>query len=333
MLTETEARELLQQAASTIDVRPGVPVVAPVRRSWLVPAIAAAAVLAAVTTGFLVVREHDGSTSPTRPVPTPVTPTPTSTDRIPSVFAYDSGHALRLLANLGLQVTAKEKDLGCGSTSGRALSTSPPVGSRFKPGDPVTLLYSGTGQALCPLNTAQDSLAWKVLDFANGRGQDPGFTSATQFWLNGVRADSTDAFAALSALTREGGTLDPHRDPVLTAGSSSELGQCRAEPPLPAALQSRTPYRFDIGFGGDLSVLVACPSGRVYLRPDGTIDAIAVDAAPQLLAAVDQPVDPDAAALAVRLLKFANTTTERFPGNQTVRFYDEGIFWNSLTAA
>ncbi|MFL6061256.1 MAG: PASTA domain-containing protein [Marmoricola sp.] len=327
MLTETEARELLQTAAGTIDVRAGQPIIAPPRTRWVAPVVAAAAVLVAVVVGFLVVRD-DGGTSPARPVPTPIPVIPTPNGRIPSVFAYDATSAIELLKGLGLKVAGVSVDAACESP-GRALRTEPPVGSRIVPGQAVTLFYSRPSQALgCPLGHPSDAIAWRILDYANGRGADPGFSDDAQFLLNGTPTDSAQALSALATLTREGGVLDPHQDPVLAMFTQNGARTC--EERLPPGVTGPTSYAFRIGFvHADLAF--RCPSAMVYLNRYGRIDGLSVIAEPALLQTVDEAADPDAVALAARLLKFANASGTRFPGNETVRLYSDGVFWNSLT--
>jgi hypothetical protein len=334
MLTEAEARDLLQRAAETIEVPPGAPLVLPTRRRWVAPVVAAAAVLAAVVVGFTLV--HDDGRMSTGPVdittPTPVVPEPT--DRIPSVFAYDADSAERLLTGLGLKVQRTSRAT-C-DTSGRAMGTDPSVGARFERDDRVTLIVSDAEpNAACKF---LDALAWKVLDFANGRGADPGFAPDAQFFLNGTSTDSTKALTALSRLTSEGQTVNGQKRYNAYLVTSRAIGanasNCRFTAPLPGDLATRKPYSFDIQYPTDGIAAFTCPAARVFAQADGTIDAIAVTApaAYSSPAAPRKAADPDGAALAVRLLKFANDTGTRFPGNEQVRFYSEGTFWNSLSA-
>jgi hypothetical protein len=83
MLTESQARELLQRAAATIDVAPtAAPVMLGPRRNWIAPTVAAAAVLGAVAAGLLLL-DRPGPSSPPIDSPstapaTPATPVPTA---------------------------------------------------------------------------------------------------------------------------------------------------------------------------------------------------------------------------------------------------------------
>lgn len=80
MLTENDARELLRRAAATVDVGPGAPFAPPGRRRWLVPAVAAVAVLAAVVAGALVVDDGQHARSPLPAATRPPTPSPSPVD-------------------------------------------------------------------------------------------------------------------------------------------------------------------------------------------------------------------------------------------------------------
>lgn len=180
MLTETEARELLTQAALTIDVDPVVRLVpAPSRsRRWVT--VAAAAATAVVLGGVTVLAVTQGG--PDRPLghkPSPsVTPssgTVLDTDQIPSVFGYDARSAQTMLESAGLAVTVQHRKLYCTGDDGRALATSPAVGSTFAPGDPVTLIVGKNQPVPCPSSPKPDqrAFAWALIDFANGRSTTP----------------------------------------------------------------------------------------------------------------------------------------------------------------
>lgn len=179
MLTETEARELLAQAALTIDVDPVArPVPLPSRsRRWVTVAAAAAtaAVLAGVT--ILAVTQGGPDKPLTHPSPslTSSSGTTLGTDQVPSVFGYDARSAQAMLEAAGLTVTVKERKLYCTGDDGRALATSPAVGTTYAPGDTVTLIVGKNQPVPCPYSPKPDqrAFAWALLDFANGRATTP----------------------------------------------------------------------------------------------------------------------------------------------------------------
>lgn len=141
---------------------------------------------------------RDDRTSDQAPTTGPTTPndvTP-AVGGIPSVFGYDANSAEKMLTERRLVVTRKPS-YTC-LTSGRAVRTKPATGTRFGPGDTVTLFVTEPGpDSACPV-PAEDALAWRLLDFANGRGPAPSFAAEVTVYVDGQ----------LTTLTRDKAT-DP----------------------------------------------------------------------------------------------------------------------------
>lgn len=178
MLTDTEARELLAQAALTIDVDSVAhPVPIPSRsRPWVT--LAAAAATAAVLGGVTILAVTQGGPAKRLGGPSPsVTSSGTvlGSDQVPSVFGYDARYAQAMLEAAGLTVTVRERKLYCTGDDGRALATSPGVGAAYSPGDRVTLMVGKNQPVPCPFSPKPDqrAFAWALLDFANGRPATP----------------------------------------------------------------------------------------------------------------------------------------------------------------
>lgn len=166
MLTDDQARDLLQQAAATIEVDPAGPMDLPPYRPWW-PVVAAAAAVAVVATGLAVGLPDRGD------APEPAAPVPEDRsfrlgpDQVPSLFGYDPGTAVSRLAELGFAPSLQTVP-GCGDGS-RVLRTEPPVGSVVGPGAAVTVWAAtdATG-AFCVADTDHED-GWELLDLVAGR--------------------------------------------------------------------------------------------------------------------------------------------------------------------
>lgn len=175
MLTEFEARALLTQAADTIDVGPAGPLAVPPRRGvW--PAVAAAALVAAIVMVSVVVYD-------TRDEPAPVTSAPgddgrfrLGPDQVPSVFGYTTEAAVAMLEARGLDVVVQPVVNECNETPGRATAVEPGPGTIVYRGDLVTVFSpdsNALGSAYCVLDTFHRAEAWALVDYASGRGERP----------------------------------------------------------------------------------------------------------------------------------------------------------------
>lgn len=166
MLSDTEARALLHQAAATVEVDPAGPLALPPHRPWW-PAVAAAAAVAVTVTGLAVGLGGDD------PAPEPAPPTTGDTtfrlgpDQVPSVFGYDGDDAALMLHEAGYAVVVETVPGGC-NDEGRAVGTEPSVGTIVEPGSTVTVLESLGESGLCQLDPA-GAVAWELLNLAGGR--------------------------------------------------------------------------------------------------------------------------------------------------------------------
>lgn len=161
MLSDPRARDLLHQAADTIEVAPAGPIAVPPHRPWW-PVVAAAA--AALVIGGLAIGLRGDGDAPIEPAPPAPADLP---DRVPSVFGYDAFDARRMLEAVGYDVTV-ETVPSC-DIYGRA------VGTRPGPGRHVTLLRgNGSDTAFCatvPDDPARAD-AWELLDLVGGRDSE-----------------------------------------------------------------------------------------------------------------------------------------------------------------
>lgn len=175
MLTDDEARRLLQHAGETVEVDPTRPVPEEPRRSpWPILLAAAAVVVIAVTS--VVVTTRGGSDEPD---PAPAAPGDgrfrLGPDQVPSVFGLTADQAVELLEQRGLDARVETKAT-CNEVTGRAMSTIPRTGTLVSPGDEVTVVTPDPGVRGClPGDSAHRELAWQFLDFAAGRGDAPAF--------------------------------------------------------------------------------------------------------------------------------------------------------------
>ena len=289
MLSESEARELMAKAASTVEVVPGPPIGQTSRKLWPMLAAAAAVVAVVGTTAAVVGGTFDEGRPPAADPTTPAaSPSPVlAPDQIPSVFGYDGASATRLLESRGLEVATKP-DYTCGTT-GRATRTDPAVGSRFQPGDLVTLYVTQVPpNARCVWPAPQDS-AWQFLDFANGRGPAPAFADEVTVQVDGgtrtltgsEAADpnswgSGSALEALAAASREviqvGST---YRTPDLRVGhapTGAGSGASYFCGQLPAVPESRPAVWLAVGF--EVDDRGACPFVVGVFETDGRIDTV-----------------------------------------------------------
>jgi hypothetical protein len=169
MFTETEARDLLRQAADTIEIGPADPLRQPTGRHRVELAVAAVALIA-TGLGIAGLSRHDS---------TPIGPTPGGQVRVPSVFGYDAAGAHRLVAAAGLRPVTHHVPT-CGEVSGRALRTRPAAGTQLSAGSSVTLLVADSEGLPCPGPVppfADREQPWRLVDLATGSGPLPTFAS------------------------------------------------------------------------------------------------------------------------------------------------------------
>ena len=191
LLTDEQARSLLQAAGDTVDVPPK-PVRLPPEppRSRLAWVGAAAATVAVVVAASIAVNggvggglpSFDPSPDPTeRVIPDPWDTVQLGPDQVPSVFGYDAASARRLLEQAGYDVDLRPEP-ACGEP-GRAVSTRPAVGSTLDRGATVTLVVTGPAEVACP--GPDDARLWQFIDFAAGRSAPPDFAADVTLSVNG----------------------------------------------------------------------------------------------------------------------------------------------------
>ncbi len=169
MISEDEARRLLQAAGDTIDVPPA-PHPQPAR-SRRTPWLAAAAVVAVVAGGVVVASQFDGPDGADRPAERP-SATSTVTDDVPpdgsmpSLFAMAVDDAVAQLEQDGIEAKVVH-EYDCLLPVGRVLETTPGPGQALPPGSPATLVVSeGSPPTASCKYTGQD--LWDLVDLGSG---------------------------------------------------------------------------------------------------------------------------------------------------------------------
>jgi hypothetical protein len=183
MLTEDEVRDLLRRAGETVEIDPTAPIAfdSPARRRWIA-AGAVVAVAAALTLVFSLAG-GDGPDSSPGPSGTP-DQVRLDVDQVPSVFGMPAEVAVATLQDHGLTVSTVLQDT-CQEVDGRALRTDPATGTRFTSGAAVTL-YAAREPANARCAHEDRTLAWQLLDFANGWGPAPAFAESLDLYVDGA---------------------------------------------------------------------------------------------------------------------------------------------------
>lgn len=114
-------------------------------------------------------------------------------DQVPSLFGYDGAAAAELLEDRGLEVTVKTRR-AC-EVLDRVLGSIPPAGAPYESGDDIVVYTSLPADVDCLSNYTDRETAWRLLDFANGRGPAPKFADPTF----AVAPDVLDALRDASA--------------------------------------------------------------------------------------------------------------------------------------
>lgn len=187
-MSESTARQLLGEAAETIDVGPTGPLpttrTARPSRRWL-PAAAAAAAVLVVAAAVSVVGGGDG---PDGPAPV-VQSTSERQEQVragtwplPGVAGLDETQAKHLLEARGYRVRVKRAGwIGCGLGTGDAVDTEPPTGAVVDPGSLVALRVAGAidngdgtvSSGIADCFTDHQELPYRLLAFARGVGPAP----------------------------------------------------------------------------------------------------------------------------------------------------------------
>lgn len=186
MLTDDEARRLLQLAGETVPVDPTRTLPEPPRRpSW--PVLVAAAAVVAIAVTSLVLANRDGSS----PRPEPAPPVPTSV-QVPSVLGYAQDDAVRTLMEAGFTVSSKPVP-SCDQTP-TAWGTQPAAGTPLEPGSAIVLEVTAPTDGFCVDDSV--TLARELLNFADGRGPAPQLAGTITIYDENGSAEITAAQAA-----------------------------------------------------------------------------------------------------------------------------------------
>jgi hypothetical protein len=187
MLTDDEARGLLQLAGETVPVDPTRTLPEPPRRP-LWPVLVAAAAVVAIAVTSLVFANRDGGS----PSPDPAPPVPTSV-QVPSVLGYAQDDAVRTLMEAGFPVSTKVTDSSCDQAY-IAAGTDPAAGTSLNAGSTVVLQVTTPTDGYCVDDSA--TLARELLNFADGRGPAPQLAGTITIYDENGSAEITAAQAA-----------------------------------------------------------------------------------------------------------------------------------------
>lgn len=273
-LTEEAARDLLHQAADSIDVAPGIVLRPAARPRWpLVAAAAATAAVAAVTIGTSVLADRSGRT------PDPASPPrPPAAEVVPSVFGLTVDDATARLVAAGLRVTVDARARTC-ETPTRALGTDPEAGDRVT-GQVVLVIPKGTDTSFCTETLANREQAWGLLDLLSGRPSTLTFTDSVRLRVDGSpeqtltadQAADPSAWQAPGALATLTASIDAPGTTMSTRVGESNAPRCGY--PDPADLDEREALSLVLFTatrrGGD------CPIGIDLYRTDGAVDTVVV---------------------------------------------------------
>jgi hypothetical protein len=237
--------------------------------------------VAALAAALVVVGVAVVLTRPDEPLPDRL-----RSDQVPSLFGYDTEHASTALEELGLDVTVRP--LRSCEVLDRVIGTDPAAGTRFERGDAVTVFTAVPSDVACLADYLDRETAWRLLDFANGRGPAPVFADRVFVYPGDARPQVLDGEVASE---REGwsrtGVLDGLRD------ASAQVSLVTEEPLQYAVPAIRIVRAFDrvgscgvpdpsvAGAGDAFSVLVRPPDREScgvrldVFRQDGAIEAVA----------------------------------------------------------
>lgn len=341
MLTDTEARALLHQAADTIEVGPSAQFAPPPRppTRFLAPVLAVAAVLL-LAVGVAV--WHTRKPGPVDRPPGKVT--------VPSVYGLPTDAALSLLRTHHLEPRVRTT-FTC--DDGRALRTEPVAGTRVAPRTTTTLVAGVNGDFVCPATSR--SYVWGLVDLAVGAGPLPRFDDHVLLSVNDEPSVRLSPAAA----------ADPERWPTCGADeptcSGSALDVVRNALELPAARDGRTFVpRLEVsptsGDGSSFTFrFAAAPVGSVtskdsdsvreppwsvsmQVNSSGAINAVRLDfhtkhgAEPPTPDAPDQAVvGRDPTGIGRRFVDFALGRIDGFPADTPVAIYLGNVYRRTMT--
>lgn len=193
-MREDQVRELLGLAGETIEVGPGAAAEAPARKRWPYVAGAAAAavaIAASVLVGVTLSGDRDNATPPE---PTVALPSPDELplspmhyeldeDQVPLLIGWKVDEAKAELASRGYSVEVAYDDEVTCRVTGRVWRTEPAVGRRLEAGGTVRLVLPAADDCVA-MDMPDEDLAWRLIDFADGRGPlPPEITGDLTLWL------------------------------------------------------------------------------------------------------------------------------------------------------
>lgn len=197
MLTDDEARRLLNRAGETVTVDPSAPIDEPGRRRiWPVLAAVAAVVAVAATTAVLTGRGATDDPEPTPPAVEEV--------QVPSTLGTDLEAAEAALRGAGLSPRIEAVPT-CSTTY--VLGTLPPAGTPVAPGTDVVVRNGVPADNNC---WSEVSLAGDLLALAEGRHSRFKLDNDMQAWDGD---DPTDVGAVLDRFVEAVRTFYPATDP------------------------------------------------------------------------------------------------------------------------
>ncbi len=353
MVTEAEARDLLQRAATTIDVPPArdLPTAAPERARWIVPLAAAVAVVVAIAVGVSVSRE-DRAKEPSPTGPSPALPT-VNPGFVPSPFGMRADEATRMLERAGYQVNVIDEVAAC-RESGRVIDIDPNPTAPLSAGSTVTITVTREAPTVDCVGSV-DTFAWQLIDFAMGRGAAPSFADRVLIDINGTTHMLTGE-KALELVTRPaqaGGTglvhfvtriaglggIDPDANgyPIHQFEVKENDGRflrCGNDP-WPEGLQGRSALSVVaapayVSGCQTMDVFRTGVDGSSVFGTQGPIDALVYRTGGRLVpfeesaggSAVNPPENPQAATVAMRFLGFMQGV-HKFPDTThgSIRLY------------
>ncbi|MEP9363289.1 PASTA domain-containing protein [Nocardioides sp. CN2-186] len=96
-------------------------------------------------------------------------------DQVPSLFGYDGTTARAMLDARGLKV--KLEPFRACEIQDRVIASDPPTGATYAPGDAITVYTSIPADVSCLSDYGDIEDSWAFVDFLNGRGPAPSFSS------------------------------------------------------------------------------------------------------------------------------------------------------------
>ncbi|MGH3347685.1 MAG: PASTA domain-containing protein [Nocardioides sp.] len=285
---EERARYLLQAAADTIDLGPGVESV--VRRRPVWPMVAAAAVVAAllVTLPFVLSGERD---------PEPAPPPGPATVQVPQTLYMTTEQATETLEAAGLEVTVRGPGVNeCDLPEDRVVASKPAAGAAVAPGTTVRIDLPNdlAGAAFCiGPEGLEDAIG--LLDLARFGTTELQFAPTVRIWVDGevtqtltfAEARDPDAWADPSPLTRLMTGLETS-DRLVTWIDRDPAQACGPEDP-PAELAGQEPTVIDPI--GPVDGIFGCSWVRVY-RSGDVLTGVVTDVTSTEWSPTEQPILP-----------------------------------------